>query len=916
MILDRLEAKNFGRYRSLTLSSLPERGLIGVVGPNESGKTTIGDIICFALFGRTSADKVPEEHIHWREDEMNLQIDFRDAENIPWRIEREIDRSGTYSATLQRLDEQKAEAIRGVGKVQAQVEKVLRLDFEEFTYAFFLGQKELDVSKQLAIDTKRHLVDELTGVGTIERAVDQVSEELDGLIGERVSLDEELRLSSCLLEEYQGRRKDEEDPTLEIDELEKEEKELANVVETHEQTLAHAEAYDRYSAKLRNYLHSLKAKAYSYVLAKRRLWLHIIEKKLGKQLKEREADLSSLDETGKRREQFKAKLKELASVVAMRHNQIKRALENKLPAEITPGDEDIITPDGKIEQLVITRLRSNRAAEAAQKLDSERNRFFIGFIIAAGLTYLCYAMPDKTLYKVVTTKGLYWVLFFLSAIFFGYGGLFATRANAQHEKVERLKETSSKLERDVSKLREATRLCDEFNVDRLDDLQERLEKIGGGVLSEYHRELKEEYEEFLEGRTDYLRSERGAEKLSEQISELHDCLVEVRHVQVDLESWLSRFSNNPFFKLPSVDGQIDENIVFERSSFQQSSKQLNREVEGCQKALFILETECRSPVSSRICSSFRDFQETVEELAKLVKREHKLQLGQLQTVQKGDLDKFEDPVDFVFKQEQRLGAFCPSEDDGMDTADEARTKLASSRQDLGQLRLKLAEAQQRLARLEPDALRCQQLEDEIAKKKERHTEVFRAIRVREILLELLTGLSERMREKLAPAIADYIRCVLPPITGFRYREVQLTEDLDIQVYSPEKGDYVHLEELSGGTVDQLLVSMRLAFAKALMDAKMPHEPHQFLFFDEPLSSFDKGRAEAFLNLLRTFGGTFAQVFLVSHLGGLKELFDAVVLTHLDKDELMVEVAPEEAKEKEASLPASPPEVETQEQVSP
>ena len=886
MILDRLKAKNFGRYRSLELTSLPERGLIGVVGPNESGKTTIGEVICFALFGRTAVDRAPEEHIHWKEDEMSLEIEFRDPDEVPWRIVREIDRSGTYSASLLRLDDDKAELIKGVGKVQAQVEKALRLDFEEFTYAFFLGQKELDISKQLAIDTKKHLVDELTGVGTIERATDQVSEELDGLIGEKVSLDEELRLATCLLEEYQGRRQDESDPTEEITALESQEAEMANKVQEHEKTLNHAEAYSNSADKLRNYLYSLKAKAYSYILAKRRHWLDGVEGKLSKQLKERETDLASLDETGKRRELFKTKLKELASVVAVRHNQIKRALENKLPAEIAPGDEDVVTPDGKIEQLVVTRLRSNRATEEAQKLESERNRFLTAFIVTAILTYVCHAVDERVLFSIVTTKMIYWFFLAFSAILFTYGGLFASRAKEQHVKVDKLRDTSQKLERDVSKLREASRLCDEFNTDRLDDLQERLEKIGGGILSEYYRELKDEYEEFLEGRTDYLRSERGAEKLTEQISELHDDLVEVRHVKVDLENWLSRFSNNPFFKLPSVEstGTLP---AYERGAFQQSCKQLNREVEGCQKALFILETECRSPVSSRICSSFRDFTEVLDELAELTKREHKLYLEQLQLIQKGDMDSLEDPIDIVAKQEQRLGAFCPSEDKAIGNPDEVRALLAADREELGQIRLKLADAQQRLARLEPDALRCKQLEEEIEGKKTRYTEVNRAIRVREILLELLTGLSERMRERLAPALADYIRCVLPPITGFRYREVQLTEDLDIQVYSPEKGDYVHLEDLSGGTVDQLLVSMRLAFAKALMDAKMPLEPHQFLFFDEPLSSFDRGRAEAFLNLLRTFGGTFAQVFLVSHLGGLKELFDAVILTHLDKDNLSV-----------------------------
>jgi exonuclease SbcC len=55
MIILRLEAERLHRYRVLRLADLPERGIIGLSGDNESGKSAIGEIICFALFGRTFA---------------------------------------------------------------------------------------------------------------------------------------------------------------------------------------------------------------------------------------------------------------------------------------------------------------------------------------------------------------------------------------------------------------------------------------------------------------------------------------------------------------------------------------------------------------------------------------------------------------------------------------------------------------------------------------------------------------------------------------------------------------------------------------------------------------------------------------------------------------------------------------------
>lgn len=53
MIITSIKAENVLKYTSLDLQELPEQGLIAISGLNESGKSTVGETICFALFGRT-----------------------------------------------------------------------------------------------------------------------------------------------------------------------------------------------------------------------------------------------------------------------------------------------------------------------------------------------------------------------------------------------------------------------------------------------------------------------------------------------------------------------------------------------------------------------------------------------------------------------------------------------------------------------------------------------------------------------------------------------------------------------------------------------------------------------------------------------------------------------------------------------
>ena len=53
MLIKSIDARNFRKYNKLIVDDIPESGVITIEGLNESGKTSIGEAICFALFGRT-----------------------------------------------------------------------------------------------------------------------------------------------------------------------------------------------------------------------------------------------------------------------------------------------------------------------------------------------------------------------------------------------------------------------------------------------------------------------------------------------------------------------------------------------------------------------------------------------------------------------------------------------------------------------------------------------------------------------------------------------------------------------------------------------------------------------------------------------------------------------------------------------
>ena len=99
------------------------------------------------------------------------------------------------------------------------------------------------------------------------------------------------------------------------------------------------------------------------------------------------------------------------------------------------------------------------------------------------------------------------------------------------------------------------------------------------------------------------------------------------------------------------------------------------------------------------------------------------------------------------------------------------------------------------------------------------------------------------RDELEPRIGAY----LSRITQGRYTQVGADDDLNLRVFSQEKGDWITPEsgELSRGTVDQLYLAARLALLDLLYrDAKPP------LLLDDPFVKFDPDRREQAMALCK------------------------------------------------------------------
>lgn len=153
----------------------------------------------------------------------------------------------------------------------------------------------------------------------------------------------------------------------------------------------------------------------------------------------------------------------------------------------------------------------------------------------------------------------------------------------------------------------------------------------------------------------------------------------------------------------------------------------------------------------------------------------------------------------------------------------------------------------------------------------------REIAVKKRAGEIVDRTRQSIVSRVMPLTLQNVGQLLPLLTDGRYSDVQWDDKTNtLEVYDTRARSYQRKRIFSGGARDQISLALRLGFALATLPGEHNARPG-WLFLDEPLSSFDRTRTQALVDLLTKglIRKQFAQIFLVSH----SESFDPRLFDH-------------------------------------
>ncbi len=200
----------------------------------------------------------------------------------------------------------------------------------------------------------------------------------------------------------------------------------------------------------------------------------------------------------------------------------------------------------------------------------------------------------------------------------------------------------------------------------------------------------------------------------------------------------------------------------------------------------------------------------------------------------------------------------------------ARKRLDSVEMELEKAQKEVYEKKMRVGVLKNDLERLHDL----ARRKKEHEktlgEVSRRLEVVDTTRGLVNIFMDQVLIRVKKEIARTAGEILEEVSG-KYSLLKIDDDFNILV--EDGGEFYPITRYSGGEIDMIAVSVRVAISEYLMRFGPDGSSYSFLIMDEVFGSQDLEHREKMIQMLRSLEDRFPQIIAISHISDVQGQFD-------------------------------------------
>ncbi len=177
MILQTLTLKNYKSYQHFELTF--KTGLVGIIGKNGVGKSTLFDAILYCLYGKEEDNKSYVKS-QYADEKANVELVLTfELDTHFYTIKREY-RGKNLTANAE-LYKQEVLLAKGVAAVNEEVVKLLKMERETFKRSVFSGQKELTELSQTKGEARKKMIRKMIGIDELDTIQTEINKDIKTL---------------------------------------------------------------------------------------------------------------------------------------------------------------------------------------------------------------------------------------------------------------------------------------------------------------------------------------------------------------------------------------------------------------------------------------------------------------------------------------------------------------------------------------------------------------------------------------------------------------------------------------------------------------------------------------------------------------------------------------------------------------
>ncbi len=862
MIIKNIEVTGFRGIKGPLELDFPD-GIIGIFGENESGKTTLMDSIFFGLYGlpigKAKNEKDSKQYqVTWGFKKAKIKINFT-VGNENYLIEREITKA-SHKCSLKLLKNSGNEELisSSITEINNQMAELTGMDRSSFSKLVYIRQKDLDSLSELQKTDREAMLNKVMGIDIFDKIVRKVKQDKKEVKSDLQST----YIEFGNLEDYKAEKKetdkdfknaDQEVVTLQK-ELQKLNKELRDLKSRQKQLnwLKKESDINQKIVKYRDTINQLEERIKELESSTKRrdeittdlkplnkieeeyeliqnLQNYLKDKNLDhKNLQKLQSGIKELRDENTNFEEFTNKYKDTFDSLIDVENQISRNnqeikfLEKKkeeIEPQYTQKEEEVNKALEELETLLDIQDRDQlkykyELLNTKEPILKKRRNFSV---VIAFTLFMNIALS-------IFFNILVWIIAAVPVFAISLGfSIFYIVKFSNHRKQQRYYSIYEKLDSERKNL--------EKQISELSDNIEKEEKI---ILEKINSIGHNSEEELLGNISDILKN------------------LNINFNFQSFESLFAQLSQNK--KLLEMRTQDEMKLI-------ENLDMLNENIDNIYKVTGIIDDVCKK----------------LKETRKLVQKKDKLE-GELKPVI-STIQKIEDEncYDKKLNNETKLEKAEINFENHMDKKPEIPEKVIYSEKEEINVKDKIediSEIKQDVSKQHASVVERSRLLKKRSDELKTLLVPYRKVKAKKegleedqtVLNQLEKDLKETssiLRSRVLPAARAKISNILPIITNQRYTLLNIDDDLKFSISNPLTGEENPRELFSGGTQDQFLISLRLAFTESIIDSRTTTDEFS-LFMDECISSSDIARREQIFNVLRASKNVFKQIFIVSH----------------------------------------------------